>query len=238
VTSACSKARVGTVSNAVICGANGRTTPPATPLASPHIVSGAARGTATRFAGRDTSGIEPKTGMSTGATPTCAAAVTPRTSHIHAGPGRQAAIGRASTAIPRLAPHDRRNPSGVEQERVGNEQCGGSEREHTQPVGRPTEISRDESDRRHRDRAEHGWLPARHRAEHHEQRDAGGEPTEEAETTQERGTQREDERDVLARYGGEVRESRQTESLGDVVGHASGVAEEEAGEQGPVDRRE
>ncbi len=66
-----SRAAVGTVSSDETCGANGWTTPPTTPLASPHIVSGAASGTATRFAGNDTSGIEPNTGISTGATPIC-----------------------------------------------------------------------------------------------------------------------------------------------------------------------
>jgi hypothetical protein len=41
-------------------------------------------------------------------------------------------------------------------------------------------------------------LPSGHRAEHHEQREAGPEPTEKAETAQQRCAPREDEGDVLA----------------------------------------
>src|SRR5207237_3406181 len=54
------------------------TTPAGSPAAIPHIITGPAAGTARRLAGSDATGTPPKTGTSTGATPSWAAMVTPR----------------------------------------------------------------------------------------------------------------------------------------------------------------
>ena len=85
---------------ATVAGAS----PPTTPAARPHIVSGAASGTAIRLAGSATSGIDPNTGMSTGRDADLRGGGdrrAPRASS--AGPRSRAVIGRASSAMPRLA---------------------------------------------------------------------------------------------------------------------------------------
>lgn len=85
--------------------------PAARPPVRPHAIAGPAAGTASRLAGNATTGSPPNTGISTGATPNWAAAVTPKTSARNRGPGTARAIGRARRRIPADAATDSWNPS-------------------------------------------------------------------------------------------------------------------------------
>ena len=87
------------------------TNPAGIPAAIPHAITGPAAGTASRLAGSVATGSRPNTGTSTGATPACAARVTPTAVAIGRGPGRARAMGRASRTIPVHAATDRRNPT-------------------------------------------------------------------------------------------------------------------------------
>ena len=144
----------------------GGASPPTTPATSPQIVSGAASGTATRLAGSATSGIEPNTGMSTGATPICAAAVTPSTSRIHAGPAEPGA--RSGGPAPRCRGSPRTTagsrPSAAGTGRRASSTVAASTSTRSPTVGRPRKPATSAIDR-HRDGPQHRRLPPRHRAE-------------------------------------------------------------------------
>ena len=222
--------RVGMASSTGIEGASGATTPLTTPVAIPHIVSGAASGTATRLAGSATSGIEPNTGTSTGATPTCAAAVTASTSRAHIGPRSRAANACDHNAIPRLAAHDRRNPTECSRNGSTTKQRDRGEDERAYACGGPPEVAGEQPDRRHRDRTRNRRLPTRHRAEQHEDHGGTRQPTAQPEPPQHRRGEREHERDVAARHRGEMGQPCRAELLLDAFGERTGIAEEEPGE--------
>ncbi len=80
--------------------------PAGSPPTSPHIITGPAAGTASRLAGRDESGIPPNTGISTGATPTCAAMVT-----ASVGGTRRRSRAGPTRAMPAQAPAESRKPT-------------------------------------------------------------------------------------------------------------------------------
>src|SRR5262249_48030564 len=92
-------------------GANAGTSPATTPAGNPHIISGPATGTASRLAGTETTGSPRNALTATGATPTWAAIVTAAASASERGPGRRAARGVASTAMPAVAPTDSHQPT-------------------------------------------------------------------------------------------------------------------------------
>jgi hypothetical protein len=132
------RSAVGAWSNAARPGHQGSTTPPATPVARPSTVSGPAIGPAIRLAGSPASGTEPNTGMRTGATPICAASVTPSGSRSQCGPGTRAVMAGTSTAMPALAPQERRKP--IEWMRNGSARTSATTaraRTRTPVVGRP-----------------------------------------------------------------------------------------------------
>ena len=89
----------------------GPATPASSPAVRPHAITGPAAGTARRLAGSEATGSPPKTGISTGATPTWAASVTPSASASGRGPGRRSTSGRASRRIPVVAPTESRKPT-------------------------------------------------------------------------------------------------------------------------------
>ena len=232
--SAWSRPTVGSSSRRGIAGDSGRARPPTIPATRPHIVSGAARGTATRLAGSATRGMEPNTGMSTGATPTCAAAVTPSTSRIQSGPRSRAVIGRASSVMPRLAAHDNRNPTWCRRNgSASSSTVAANASTRTPAAGRPrcpaTNASTAIAMARSTDGSHRVMVPnaisnasaATTRPRRPSRRSSGTK-------------QREHERDVLARDCGQVGEAGGPELLREHLGHATGVAEEEAGQQRPV----
>ena len=126
----------------------------------------------------------------------------------------------------------------VDEERVGEHEHDDREREDPHTGGRATEVQRRHRARGHRAGAEHRRLPARHRAEHHQQRDAGNQLCPERQTAQQRPREREDERDVGAGHGEQMRQARGAELLLDVTGQLPRVAEEEAGHQRALRRRQ
>ena len=193
-----------------------------------------------RFAGSATSGIDPNTGISTGATPICAAAVTAERSRAAtAGRGAARRSAAPSTAMPTLAPHDEQEPDRVQEERVDEQQHGGRERQHAQPDGGPAEDTAPSEPRTPPSRtraaptaptASSCRTARAPRAPRRAGRRSGNRRSSGA-------NEREDERDVLARHREEVREARGAELLGDGrSGSPHGVAEEEAREERPVDR--
>ena len=74
-------------------------------------MTGAAAGTANRLASTETTGMPPNKAKLAGATPICAAAVTASDSASALGPGRRAARGRPSSAMPAVAPTDNHQPA-------------------------------------------------------------------------------------------------------------------------------
>lgn len=84
---------------------------PTTPATSPHTVSGPTNGAASRLAGKAMSGSVPNVVRITGATPICAAVVTPSASRNQVGPRSQPAIVPAPITMPAHAPHESRNPT-------------------------------------------------------------------------------------------------------------------------------
>src|SRR5205085_133600 len=94
--------RVGKCTSA----ASGGTRPATGPALRPHIISGPAAGTASTFAGSETSGTEPNVGTSTTAAPTCAAIDAANTVGT-----RRRNSGGVNTTRPVHAATDRRNPT-------------------------------------------------------------------------------------------------------------------------------
>ena len=84
---------------------------PATrPPVRPQTMTSPATGTQSRLAGNDATGTGPKVASSTGATPSCAARVTPAASRRAAGPGRIDASRGASTTMATAAQIESWNP--------------------------------------------------------------------------------------------------------------------------------
>ena len=124
-----------------------------------------------RLAGRATSGTDPNTGRSTGATPICAASVTPRAPRSQRGPGRRAVMRRGEHRDAGAGAAREQEADRVEEERVGEQRAPATARASTRSAGRgTTEVQRGHRARRHRARPQHRRLPARHRPEQHERR--------------------------------------------------------------------
>ena len=142
------------------------------------------------------------------------------------------AIGAAPTAIPAHAPHESRKPDRVEQERIDDEQPESSRSASTRPAsaGRPSQRASITSPAMARG-AQHRRLPARHRAEHREDREPADETRGEAPPAQHRLGDRQRERDVRARHREQVAEAGGAEVVDEIRRDRAGVAEDEAGEQ-------
>ena len=139
--------------------------------------------------------------------------------------------------MPRLAAHESRKPDLVQEERIGEQEARSPRapapavRRSVARASRPASATTAIAIARSTDGSQRVMVP-KHTSTAHR----GDHPPAQAEATQHRREQREHERDVLARDRGEVREARGPELLGERVGDAAGVAEQEAGEERALGR--
>ncbi len=103
--------RVPAAHGAMSNGAMGVTNAASRPAGMPISITNPATGTASRFAGSDTSGRRWNTSQLGKTTPTWAPSVTARGTRSHSGPGRRSANGGATRHTPAVAPVDSQNPT-------------------------------------------------------------------------------------------------------------------------------
>ena len=190
-------------------------------------MSGPTTGATSRLAGSAASGIEPNTGMATGATPIWAADVTPRASASQRGPG-QRRVSRpgeqedAERRADRQAEADR-----PDEERIDEHEACCREREQAEPGRGPARGLRDRGETGHRARAQHRGLEPRDSGEERDDADRRERTPMEAQPPQERRRGREHERDVLARDGKQVGQPRSLEPRRGLGVDASPVTDDE-----------
>ena len=208
------------------------TTPAGSPAAIPHIITGPAAGTARRLAGTAATGSPPKTGTSTGATPSWAASVTASADAERPRPRQRVAEGSREQGDARARARREQEAHGSHEQRVDEEHPGDREREQAQARDGPAERRRHQCDTRHRLGTQHRRLPARDEPEEDEHHDGGREPATEAQPTEQRRGEREDERHVLPGDDEEVGEPRGPEVVDVLDRLLAVVTEHEAGEEG------
>ena len=214
------------------------TRPAPRPAVIPQTITAPAAGTARRLAGSEARGSGPKAASSRGATPSCAAIVTPRGSVHHAGPGSAALTTGPSLMMASEAATDSWNPS--DPTRSGsttNSSVTATASTRTRAIGRPTV----------RVTAAMAAIAAAldtdgsKRVMQREQRDDGQDerqPWPQAQASADGSDHGEHEGHVLPRHRQEVGEAGAAEVVGERCGLGPVVADHQAGEERPVDRAE
>ena len=213
-------------------------TPATRPAVRPHTITSPATGTHRRLAGSDATGTGPKVASSTGATPSCAASVTPAASRSGTRAGKH-------RREPRRQDHDgdRRADRQLEagrahQQRIDQHQRGDRDPDDPKPRDRLARHRERRRQRRHRRRPQHRWLEARHQPEEADDPERGEEAWPEAEAAEQRPGQRQGERHVLARDGQQVGETGAAERVGQIGRLLPIVTDDEAGVERPGARPE
>ena len=212
-----------------------RAAPASNPPVRPHTITSPATGTASRLAGSDATGIGPNVASSTGATPSCAASVTPRASRSARGPGqdrRQPGRERPRWRAPRTptaGTRPTRTSSGSTSSRPVTATAITRTRESGRPPMARVVASAAIADARSTDGSNRVITPNRPiTASVAEQARPQPQPP------QHRTDQREGEGDVLAGHRQEVGEPGAEEVVGQVGRLVPVVADDEAREQRPL----